>query len=96
MKSFKVNNIWGVYSNTDSMEGRGSDILVGYFTSYSDACLAAEGRGVMGTAAEIRKEDISISVYESYSEFEDLDTKKIKERALNKLTNQEKKALGLI
>jgi hypothetical protein len=96
MKSFKVNNVWGVYSNTDLMEGRGSDILVGYFTNYSDARLASEGRGVMGTAAEIRQENISVSVFESYSEFEGLDTLKIKERALRKLTDQEKKALGLI
>lgn len=93
-------DVWTVKANSDTTEGRGSDIHVGYFKRKTDAIKAGVGRGVMGTDLRepysIKQEKVRLIVYDNYTEFEEEETRSLRDRALSKLTYEEKKALGLV
>lgn len=84
------------YTNSDLTEGRGRDVHIGYFVHESDARKAVKKKGVMGTDADTRKVDKEILLFETYEEFETIKTNDLRKKALNKLSYDEKKALGLI
>jgi hypothetical protein len=103
MKTYKL---WAVKANHDTTEGRGSMYDV-FYTTTKDAALKIVndptfyGRyGVMGTPpynfGEYDVDERQITVFESFDEYKklyDADTKK--QKALAKLTAEEKKLLGL-
>ena len=85
--------LYEAYTNSDLIEGRGNDVHLGYFKVQSDAEKASSGRGVMGTNAHVRLAPILI--YENFEEFAEVRAKDVREQALNKLSWEERKLLGL-
>lgn len=96
--------VYACTANSDTVEGRGVTIVVGYFTSRADAekVLTDERYskkwGPMGMPVNPRynlQENILV-VYDSPTEFWDKhDTEKHRRTGLAKLTKQEREALGL-
>ena len=93
-----------VISNSDLNEGRGVHITVGIYTTHNEAYKAAKGAGVMGSNAEVSSETSLVFRDDLTGELfllgdqiltEHVDINKIRERALAKLTAEEKEALGL-
>jgi hypothetical protein len=87
--------VWKAARNSDLAEGRGYEILIGYFKYEDDAKLAAKGWGVMGVG-DGNVAPVTLRVYDSLGEFSENETELLKNSALAKLTHQEKQALGLI
>lgn len=85
---------WEAYTNSDLTEGRGSDVFIGYFRNKEDADNAVKGNGPMGTNAYVR-EVREPKIYKTYLEFVEDKQIDLKRSALNKLTREEKRALGL-
>jgi hypothetical protein len=54
--------VFNVYSNTDTNEGRGASILIGSFADVHDAKSFSLGKGVMGTPANVKMEQVEIIV----------------------------------
>jgi hypothetical protein len=73
---------------TDGMDSYG----IGYFTKKADAEKAAEGKGAMGYGNGSVNEDV---VYESYKDYVENNPVSLKQKALAKLTQEEKEVLGL-
>lgn len=78
-----------VDGGTDGMDRS----IIGTFTSEADAKKAAAGRGTMGHGDGTVQE--GPVVYESFKEFVKKNPKAIREKALSKLTKEEKKILGI-
>ena len=84
--------IYAAMENTDSTEGRGHMRTFAYFVHKQAALAACKGRGVMGCGDGEVKE---IEVYDSINAWEQGKKEEIKQNALKKLTDQERKVLGL-
>ena len=86
--------IYVVRQNADLTEGRGPMMPKAYFASQDDASeFALTLPGVMGTRQGV---DVgAIHVHESLDEHPDWTIEKIRQTALEKLTDLEKQALGL-
>lgn len=86
---------WKAMGHNDKTEGRGGMHIVGIFVNKEDAEAAAVGQGVWGHDGEVT----GVCVYENYREFSGFDitdnTEEIKKQALGKLTEKERKALGV-
>lgn len=95
MKKFLAVDVYKATINSDSTEGRGYEVLVGYFTREEDARKAVKGQDTMGSDGRVTLMDLSVEVYESYKEYENKKAKDLKARALAKLTPQERVLLGL-
>ena len=90
-------------ANTDRTEGRGGTEVVGRFVHYSDALSVNNDPrfykeyGVMGSKSDpkynIRKANIVI--FDSNEDFFNMKKEYLKERALAKLTAEERNLLGL-
>ncbi len=104
MKSLKV---WAVMANSDQNEGRGRQYEVLYTDNKAAALHIVNhpdfyGRyGVMGTApyndgaSDVREKELCI--FTSLDDYLDsVNVEKLKQAALNKLTDKEKKLLGLV
>jgi len=90
MKRFDV---YEVLENADNIEGRGPMLHVAYFTHHIDANRAANGRGTMGIGdGDVQKK--SLTIFESFAEYSDEVTSELRKSALNKLSHEEKVALG--
>lgn len=85
--------VWESYTNSDTTEGRGADVHIGYFTQKSDAQEAGKGRGVMGTPAPVRP--VYLRVHGTLKEFMAFRDQDIRRRALDKLNHEERRVLGL-
>jgi hypothetical protein len=84
------------------LEGRGSDVVIGFFKELEHAKLAAKGQCVMGRDGDIASITVPViytqdgifmigdKVRERY-----VDPAEIRKNALSKLTEEEKLALGL-
>jgi hypothetical protein len=83
------------YTNSDLTEGRGHKVSIGFFTHQSDAVQAAKKRGVWGSDASVEKATVKIRIYESFDEYKNATDENIREKALSKLTDDEKRVLGL-
>jgi cytolysin (calcineurin-like family phosphatase) len=69
--------------------------LVGRFTNYADALRLKQTSNYYSLDSKPKK--ISISVYESYEEYEEAKSVSVqRKKALEKLTYEEKKLLGLV
>ena len=96
-----------VTGDTETCEGRGPRYVVGYYLDYEVAYRAASGKGVMGGPGYIEEVTVNVVSYknngvdvmrvlgeEVHTEYED--PQDVRERALSKLSDKEKKALGLM
>ena len=80
--------------NSDLTEGRGPMRHVGYFKFRPDAEDSVKGMGVMGVGnGEVKQ--VEVIIYDDISEFNEGRKEEIKRKALNKLSYEEKRALGL-
>ena len=70
---------------------RGANYAFAHFTRREDAKLAARGEDVMGSDGKVEE----LVVYESFREYADEKTRTVRERALDKLTQEEREALGI-
>lgn len=85
---------WEAYTNSDQTEWRGHDVTIAFFTHRKDAVKAARNAGPMGTDGSVRKVQRP-KVFESYADYEKHVKLDLRERALQKLTAEERQALGL-
>ena len=95
MKVYEFSS-YHVIGNTDSNEGRGSNYIITRCSNIEAANFIANGRGVMGTKATVsgpHKERIVI--FDEVKEFWEEENLLARENALAKLTEEEKKLLGL-
>lgn len=77
--------------NSDSLEGRGGKIVVGYFLQKEDAQMAVKGKGVMGQGDGNVEE---VDLFDSIAEFQNIEEGKLRRQALAKLSSAERAALG--
>ena len=97
--------IYTAYAELDQTEGRGGRIKIGHFYTEKGANLAAEGKGVMGSRGSVTAQsylslDGGINGYPvepaSLVNLKTLTrTGTLKTQALQKLTPEERKALGV-
>lgn len=91
---------WEAYTNSDQTEGRGHDVTIAFFTRHEDAVRAAKrwsdanSRPWHPWMCACVREAPRPRVFESYADYEKQLTSDLKERALQKLTAEERKALG--
>lgn len=99
-----ITTLYVLHKNSDQTEGRGHSIPVGYFKNREDAVIVNDDarfykeHGVMGTQCDARYnvQELKMHVYESADEwFDQYDENTIRDRAMAKLTHQEKEVLGL-
>jgi len=83
--------VYEVLRNMDQNEGRGPMKRFAAFSNKADAIVASKGQDGWGGDAQIEP----IHVFESVEEYETKTRMDIKTRALNKLSDEEKEALGL-
>lgn len=105
--TIEVASIYKVIGNTDTTEGRGSSVLLGTFLDMGAALAWAEGRGVMGTPADVRSEAAKIvrvgdrayvlgqRVDTTIAEAKEAALADLRKAALAKLTTAEREALGV-
>lgn len=78
--------------NSDSTEGRGAMVTIGAFLSESNTRVAVRGKGVMGIGnGEVKP----LQVFDGLDAWRSEQEEEIKSRALRKLTNEERRVLGL-
>lgn len=91
----KTATCYKAFTDNRGADGRGPPNIkvIGYFVNLSDAEEAAKGQGEWGSNGEI--EHVELTIFETFKEF--LDHKEAEERkaALKKLTDREKRLLGL-
>lgn len=89
--------IYSVYEPIDTIEGRGGNRIIGYFMyrKVAEHVLKEYTTGVMGSKCGTGIHEIKVDVSESVFDYEDSRTEKVRKSALAKLTEEEKKALGL-
>jgi hypothetical protein len=84
-----------VIGNTDSIEGRGTSFDIAYTSNQTTANKIAKGRGVFGANADVQAFTKTYTLYETFEQFEEDRVNGVKVKALAKLTDEDKKALGL-
>lgn len=94
MKQF-TQEVFGAWRNSDLTEGKGYDILIGYFLKQEDAQRAAHKAGVMGADGTVKQEQLRVVVFENFGEYENERKADARKRALAKLTQEERILLGL-
>lgn len=73
-----------------------TELPLGKFKEESDAQAVAKGRGMYsGQDGSVKKGTLNVVIFDSIAEYEEDKLSKIRERALGKLTEEERKALGL-
>lgn len=75
------------------VDGCGPNTTIGTFSSYCDAVAFSHKKGNYGQDAKVRT--VVLKICESLTEIEKLNKDNIKEKALAKLTVEERKALGV-
>jgi hypothetical protein len=102
-----IERIWEVISNSDLTEGRGSQVVVARFFNRPIAINYAKDKGVMGTPAEVAEGEVLAigglkaleptkyrvlgPVVPIYNDPTDIK----RQQALSKLTEEDKRILGL-
>lgn len=89
--------------NSDGTEGRGHSVVAARFVNKDDAVAVCNDprywkkHGVMGTKMDPKYDvrEVCAPLFESAADFWNYDVEEVKKRALAKLTDAEKKALGL-
>ena len=82
---------WAAYISTDEWHSK----LFGYFMEERDAVAVSKGQGWYGGDGWAKKEVIDIRIYESRDEYHEGMISNEIEAALKKLTEKEKRLLGL-
>jgi len=89
--------------NSDGVEGRGPDVVAARFVRRDDAVAVCEDKrfwgkhGVMGTKIDPKYHvrEVVVPLFDSVPDYWNYDVEEVKKKALAKLTDAEKKALGL-
>lgn len=89
--------IYSVYEPIDTIEGRGGNRILGHFIyrEVAEHVLSEYATGVMGSKSGTGIHEIEVDVSESVFDYEDSRKEKVRKSALAKLTEEERKALGL-
>lgn len=85
------NLIWAAREEIDKTEGKGGSRAFAYFKKKEDAQQAAKNKGVWGQDGEVEP----IYVHSSLAEWQAHINQELRQRALAKLTEEEKRALGV-
>lgn len=101
--------VYQAYEDLDKNSGRGARRTIGYFTVRQHALNAAVKKGIWGANGDVEMKTFDVVTYTNPGtglelirilgnqiEFTNEDIAEVKERALAKLSTQEKKALGLV
>lgn len=67
-----------------------------YFANQADAFTVASGAGEWGSDETVSEVDIEIRIYENMLDYKDAQLDDLRKQALDKLTDAEKQALGLV
>lgn len=94
MEKFDIEG-FEVLTNSDLTEGRGHRVHVCYTSTRALAEEIAKGKGVMGTDADVVPMSKTIKVFDTMDEWNNNTKEAIREKALAKLTKEEREALGL-
>lgn len=78
-----------------STDDRSGSQFVGYFTNEDVAKSVVKGKGWWGSDGSVRAIDIDIKIFETREEFDGVSMEDEKAAALAKLSDHEKKLLGL-
>lgn len=84
---------WEAYTNSDQTEGCCHDVTIAFFAHRKDAVKAARRAGPMGTNGSVCEVQRP-KVFESYADYEKHVKLDLRERALQKLSAEERQALG--
>lgn len=87
-----MKTIYLAQRNADLNEGRGPNITLGGFVTQEAAKKAAAGWGVMGFGDG---DVVPLKVYDTFAEYAKAHREEVIEKALRKLTAEEKEILGL-
>lgn len=95
--------VYEAFEDNDKQEGKGTQTSLGFFLFKETAELAAEGKGVQGSIGPIRKATKFICEVVSSGEMyiigdkinNELSSNFAKKRAMAKLSDEDKKVLGL-
>lgn len=97
-------HIYEATTNTDTIEGRGVEMVIGRFTNPGQAAKAAKGMGPMGTDGGVQAREVYV-MFEAWLEgdgkkyadrHEALSSEdRVRNGALAKLTAEERRVLGL-
>lgn len=87
-----MQTVWAAKKNADLTEGRGPMVIIALFSDEVSARSAARGWGVMGVGDG---EVTPMFVYNTYREYVEEKDNEIRNRALAKLSEEEKRTLGL-
>ena len=94
---WKGNDMFGVYCNADTTEGRGPMVLEVVVPDMAEAhkiANALEPYGHAGQFTEVK--DLDAITYESYKDWKENNDAAVKAKALAKLTAKERRVLGLL
>jgi len=83
--------VWAAREEIDKTEGKGGSRIFAYFKKKEDAQQAAKHKGVWGQDGEVEP----IYVHSSFAEWQAHINQELRQRALAKLTEEEKRALGI-
>jgi hypothetical protein len=87
-----MKTIYGVYANSDNVEGKGVVVLLNIFTREQDAYAHAKGQGPMGMSdGDVRP----LYLLESLADLGEKTKKERIDRAISKLSQCEIEALGI-
>ena len=70
MKIYKIQS-HEVWTNTDTTEGRGRQVLIARFKYKDDAMEFAKDKGVMGTPADVKWNEEEIRIFESMDDLKE-------------------------
>lgn len=89
--------VYAARRNSDMIEGRGYPVIVALFEKESDAVEVAKGRefAVMGVLLGHKPDVVPIRLYESAEEYKQEFQDAARKRALAKLTEDERRILGV-
>lgn len=100
--------VYEVITNSDGTEGRGYPVSLGFFRNHADAVIQAHGKGCMGSNAEIESSSalvvetvegelflVGARVCKDIDDLKKATREAVRKRALEKLTPEEREALGL-
>ncbi len=87
--------VYEVTVNSDMTEGRGPMRHLAFFTDQNDAELAGEPHKIMGVGKGHSVKFKELRIYQSLNEYTERTAYSLRKSALAKLTDDEKRALGI-
>ena len=95
MKIIEEKGVFEASHNSDTTEGRGHKVVIGYFRYGGDAEKAARGTDVMGNNGKVERVDLRFIEFDSFEEFQAQREAVERAQAIQKLKPLERQLLGL-